>query len=90
MRAALRDAGLAAFVALVLAIPLVGFRAVDTGGPLGLDTRFDAVAIGVAVVFLGRLAIAIRRDRQSSSRSCALMPSAIARRAACTMSQRPP
>jgi branched-chain amino acid transport system permease protein len=59
VKAALRDAGLAAFVALVLAIPLVGFKAVDTGGPLGLEMRFDWVAGGVIAVFLGRLAIGL-------------------------------
>jgi len=59
MRAPLRDAGLAAFVALVLAIPLVGFRAVDTGGPLGLELRFGWVTVAVVVVFLGRLALSL-------------------------------
>jgi branched-chain amino acid transport system permease protein len=57
--APLADAGLAAAVALVLAIPLVGFETTDlagTGG--GVRTRFAWVAIGVAAVFAVRLAFA--------------------------------
>jgi branched-chain amino acid transport system permease protein len=65
MRDALRDAGLAAFVALVLAIPLVGFKAVDTGGPLGLEQRWDWVAGGVIVVFVGRLALSLLLRRRA-------------------------
>lgn len=57
--AAVKEAGLAAFVALALAIPLVGFQTVDRGGALVLDYRFDWVAIGVAAVFVGRLALAL-------------------------------
>jgi len=68
MAAALRDAGLAALVALVLAIPLVGFQAVDTGGPLGLAMRFDWVAAGVAAVFLGRLGLAMWWQRRVAAR----------------------
>jgi branched-chain amino acid transport system permease protein len=52
----LKDAGAAALVALVLAVPLVGLRTVDQGGALGLETRWDWVGIGVAAVFVGRLA----------------------------------
>ncbi len=55
----LRDAALAAAVAFVLALPLVGFETVDLGiHGIGLQTRFGWVAIGVAAVFLGRLALA--------------------------------
>lgn len=53
--AALKDAALTAFVTLVLAIPLVGFGTLDSGPTLELDYRFDWVAIGVAIVFAGRL-----------------------------------
>jgi branched-chain amino acid transport system permease protein len=59
VRAALRDAVLAAAVALVLAFPLVGFETVDFGsGGTVVRTRFGWVAIGVGAVFVGRLALA--------------------------------
>jgi branched-chain amino acid transport system permease protein len=55
----LKDAALAAAVALALAIPLVGFQTVETNATLGIRTRFDWVAIGVAAVFLGRLGFSL-------------------------------
>ncbi len=58
-RAALvREAAAAAFVALMLALPLIGFRAIDEAQGLRIETRFDWVVIAVAAVFLGRLALA--------------------------------
>src|SRR5882672_11022786 len=74
MRQAARDALSAAAVALMLAIPLVGFRAVDTGGPLGLELRFGWVAVTVAAVFLGRLAVLLlgRRRGQRPPRRAAV------------------
>ena len=51
----LKDATLAALVALVLAIPLVGFQAVEVNAALTIRARFHWVAIGVAAVFAGRL-----------------------------------
>jgi branched-chain amino acid transport system permease protein len=54
-RPMLRDAALTAAVALVLAVPLVGFQAVETNAALGIRTRFAWVLIGVAAVFTGRL-----------------------------------
>jgi branched-chain amino acid transport system permease protein len=51
----LQDAVLAAAVALVLAIPLVGFETVEAGGSLTVKTRFAWVAIAAAAVFAGRL-----------------------------------
>jgi branched-chain amino acid transport system permease protein len=63
--AAFKEAGVAAVVAFALALPLVGFRTVDSGGTLGLETRFDWVGFGVAAVFLGRLGFAILRERRS-------------------------
>jgi branched-chain amino acid transport system permease protein len=59
-RAALKDAALAAFVALVLAFPLVGFETVDLGDQgSGVRTRFGWVAIGVGAVFAARLVLAL-------------------------------
>jgi branched-chain amino acid transport system permease protein len=57
----LKEAFLTAIVALVLAIPLVGFRLVESGGTTGLTTRFGWAAIGVVAVFVGRLALGLWR-----------------------------
>jgi len=57
LAASLRDAALAAAVAFVLAVPLVGFETVTSGQNVGVRTRFDWVAIGVAAVFVARLAL---------------------------------
>ncbi|MGH6901329.1 MAG: high-affinity branched-chain amino acid ABC transporter permease LivM [Geminicoccaceae bacterium] len=53
--AALREAALAAFVALILFLPLVGMRAIRIEGGIGLQFRFGWVLIGVALVAAGRL-----------------------------------
>jgi branched-chain amino acid transport system permease protein len=56
--AALKDAGLAAAIAFVLAVPLVGLTTADRGGQvLGVATRFTWVMWGVIGVFLGRLVL---------------------------------
>ena len=55
----LRDAGLAAAVALLLGIPLVGFQTIEINAALGIGTRFGWVAIGVAAVFVARLALGV-------------------------------
>jgi branched-chain amino acid transport system permease protein len=61
--AALKDAALAGFVALVLAFPLVGFATEDEGGPsLMVHTRFSWVLIGGAGVFAARLVLALLRE----------------------------
>ncbi|WP_374447431.1 high-affinity branched-chain amino acid ABC transporter permease LivM [Stella sp.] len=58
--ALLGDALLAAILALALAMPLIGFETVDvSGGGLGLNYRFGAVAVVVAAVFVGRLALSL-------------------------------
>jgi branched-chain amino acid transport system permease protein len=59
--AILKEAFLAALVALVLAIPLVGFRIVESNGTTGLATRFGWVGAAVVAVFVGRLALGIWR-----------------------------
>ncbi|HZS82594.1 MAG TPA: high-affinity branched-chain amino acid ABC transporter permease LivM [Stellaceae bacterium] len=75
---ALKEAGLAALVAFVLALPLVGLQTVDSGGgALGIATHFDRVAYGVAAVFLGRLALIFWRGRRQSRPADA--PSVMAR-----------
>ncbi len=56
--ALLRDAGLAALVALVLGIPLIGLRVFPSGpGAFAVESRWTALAIGVAAVFVGRIAL---------------------------------
>jgi len=54
----LKDAILAALVAALLALPLMGLQTYDIGGgALGIRTHFDWVAIAAAAVFVGRLAL---------------------------------
>jgi branched-chain amino acid transport system permease protein len=62
-----KESALAAFVALILAIPLVGFTTNQAGGT-GVGTRFTWVAIAVVVVFVGRFALGLlpRRHRPAS------------------------
>jgi branched-chain amino acid transport system permease protein len=61
-RGRLTEAALAAGLALVLAVPLVGFQTVETNAALGIRTRFGWVALAVAAVFAGRLLLALARD----------------------------
>ncbi len=56
----LKDAVIAALVAVLLALPLVGLQTYDIGGgELGIRTHFDWVAIAGAGVFAGRLALRV-------------------------------
>ncbi|WP_345934656.1 high-affinity branched-chain amino acid ABC transporter permease LivM [Tistrella bauzanensis] len=57
--AALKDAGLAAFVALVIALPMLGLRTVAEGAVVVVEPRWSWVIIAVAVVFAGRLALSL-------------------------------
>jgi branched-chain amino acid transport system permease protein len=68
----LREAFLAALVALVLAVPIVGLRTVTAYGGLDIQTRWRWVAIGVAGVFVGRILLSLWWDwrrRRSASRT---------------------
>ena len=56
---ALKEAVVAGLVAFALAFPLIGFQTVEASGGVTVRTRFDWVAIGVAVVFIGRFALAL-------------------------------
>jgi branched-chain amino acid transport system permease protein len=60
---ALKEAGLAALLAMVLALPLVGFETVEQGSSLGIDTRMVWVPVAGAVVFVGRLLLIAWRSR---------------------------
>ncbi|HSK30383.1 MAG TPA: high-affinity branched-chain amino acid ABC transporter permease LivM, partial [Candidatus Limnocylindria bacterium] len=68
----LREASLAALVALVLAVPIVGLRTVSAYGGLAIESRWRWVAICVAAVFVGRILMILWwewRQRRSASRS---------------------
>jgi len=72
----LKDAVIAAMVATLLALPLVGVETYDVGGgALGIRTHFDRVAIAAAAVFAGRLALQIRQRflRRGESRITAIL-----------------
>ena len=72
----LKDAVIAAMVATLLALPLVGVEPYDVGGgALGIRTHFDRVAIAAAAVFAGRLALQIRQRflRRGESRITAIL-----------------
>ncbi len=60
---ALKEAGIAALLAMVLALPLVGFETVEQGSSLGIDTRMVWVPVAGAVVFVGRLLLIAWRSR---------------------------
>ncbi len=63
--AALADAAVAAGVAALLGLPLVGLRTVTKAGGLTIETRIAELAIAVALVFAGRLAMTAIRGGQS-------------------------
>ncbi len=72
--AALKEAGLAALVAFVLFLPLVGMQTVNVEGGLGLNFRFDWVVIGTAVVFAGRLLLIGARTVPTASLAAVTAP----------------
>src|SRR5262249_11196488 len=60
--ALLKDALLAGFVAVFLALPLVGLQTYDIGGgALGIRTHFDWVGFAALGVCAGRLALRLAR-----------------------------
>ncbi len=62
--AALADAGIAAGVAALLGLPLVGIRTVTKAGGLAIETRIIELAIAVVLIFMGRLAVTAIRGAQ--------------------------
>ena len=62
LAAMVKEAGVTALVALVLTAPLVGIRTIEQSGSLTYQTDFTAVAIAVALVFLGRIGIILNRE----------------------------
>ncbi|MGZ9125159.1 MAG: DUF3382 domain-containing protein, partial [Candidatus Binatia bacterium] len=57
-----KEAALTALVALILAIPMVGLRTVSAPGGLGVETRWWWVAVGVGIVFFGRIVLILVRE----------------------------
>ena len=62
--AMLKEAGLTALVVLVLAFTLVGFEIRDVPGGLDIHTRFPAVVLAAALVFVGRIALILLRQER--------------------------
>ena len=73
---ALKEAGLAALVAGILALPLIGFRLVDQAGGETLATRGPDLAYVVIASFVGRLALVLNGN--SPRRGAAALTSALA------------
>lgn len=73
----LKEATLAALVALALAIPLIGFQTIEVNAALGIRTRFGWVAAGVAAVFAGRLMLGLARGLWRSEWSAGLKRHAV-------------
>ena len=57
-----KESALAAFVALMLTVTMVGLRTTDSGGSLIIETRFLEVAVAVLLVFLGRFGLVLIRE----------------------------
>jgi branched-chain amino acid transport system permease protein len=80
MTAALRDAAISAAVALGLFAALIGLRTSVDNGVLVLIPRPALLAIVVAIVFVGRLAISLLRIRRPAKTSTpARLPAQLAR-----------
>ncbi len=56
---AIRDGTVAASIAAVLGLPLIGFRLVDLSGGEGLATRWPELAAAVTLVFIARAALSL-------------------------------
>ena len=58
----LKEAGLTALVAFVLALPLIGFKTITGGGRLEFVFRWEMLLATVSIIFFGRLTLAAVRD----------------------------
>jgi branched-chain amino acid transport system permease protein len=56
---AFRDAAIAALLAGILGTPLIGFRLADQAGGEALVTRWPDLIAGIALTFIGRLALGL-------------------------------
>ena len=59
----LKDAGAAAFVALLVGVPMIGLTTGDVGGALQIATRWPALAAFIAACFAGRFMLRYTVDR---------------------------
>jgi len=62
--ALVKEAGLVALVVFGLSISLVGLKIEDVPGGLDVITRFGQVAAATIIAFLGRLALALLREKR--------------------------
>ncbi|WP_114394373.1 high-affinity branched-chain amino acid ABC transporter permease LivM [Oleisolibacter albus] len=69
--ARLRDAALAALLALVLGIPFIGLQTLSTDQGLAIGTRWPWLLAAAAVIFAGRLLFAILADLLAERRRTA-------------------
>jgi branched-chain amino acid transport system permease protein len=69
LAAVLKEAAIAGLIALALGFFIIGLKTDTVPGGLALKGRWDWVAIAVAVVFAGRLAIALRRRMRPQAAS---------------------
>ncbi len=73
LKAALKEAGFAALVTLGLCIPIIAWGTrQNMDNVLVLDPRWDAVAWAVAIVFVGRLLVALRQQQKAGSNKPAI------------------
>ncbi len=79
MSAALRDAAISAAVALGLFAALIGLRTSVDNGILVLIPRPALLAIVVGIVFVGRLAFTLLRQRRGPARGPRRMPAVLVR-----------
>ena len=61
-----KEAGLAAFVALMLALPMGGFKTTEATTGLNLAFRPLFVIVAVAFVFVGRIVLIVLRERRGA------------------------
>lgn len=73
--AALKDAAIAALIALALSVFLIGVKTNSQPGGLVLSLRPEAVAIAIAAVFIGRLLLNIFVWRQTAQSKALKLPS---------------
>jgi branched-chain amino acid transport system permease protein len=70
LKAALKEAGFAAFVTLGLCIPIIAWGTrQNMDNVLVLDPRWDAVAWAVGIVFVGRFLMALRQQGKADRKS---------------------
>lgn len=72
--AAVKDAGIAALIALGLALPMLGLVTTQTQAGMGLVPHWDRVVIAVVAVFAGRLLLNLTLWRPGRRRSGLAVP----------------